>query len=143
MKKYLAALLIIFLICSAAIPNVLRNPESNTVNKTMSLVVYKIIDYNSRAYDSTTVQFTIDIQKVEGSKRLTVWNKKYEAESLRAYPVKDSAPAQTINIPRFDNKKQQIEITYIRIYNSVGYQLALKNEVTLHKSTSDTLKIGI
>jgi hypothetical protein len=143
MKKYQLWLLVIFLICTSAIINLKGNETQQTVNKNISFIVYKSIDYTSSVYNNTYVQLKITVEKVNNSKRTLVLDKTFDVKLVREYPTLDNAFTQVLSAQNVQDIEEQLVITYTRTYNSHGYKLQLYDTVVIDKSPHYRLDISI
>jgi len=143
MKKYPLWLLLIFLFCSSAIINLNKNVTPQTVNKNISFVVYKSIDYTSSVYNNSYVQLQLTVEKVSENDRTLVWEKTFEVRLLRAYPIQDNAAIQTVTVPNINERNDHLEFTYTQTYNSNGYELQTRYRTIINQNTDSRLDISI
>lgn len=113
------------------------------VDKNISFALYKGSDYSADIYNSTSASVHITIQKVSGKCRSVVWEKTFDAQTLKQYPSMQQAIGQTVNIHNVFDNKEHLEVTYTLTYNSNGSELQMQNEVMVKGNGSDNVYIGI
>ena len=85
MKKHLLWLSVAVVVLVAAMHkevSEITNP-AKPVEKSISFAVYKGSNYASDVYNSTSAQVHITIEKVSAKSRTTVWEKTFDAQSLK------------------------------------------------------------
>src|SRR5205085_12638104 len=102
--------------------------ETKPVNKNISFSVYKSSSYTSVAYNNTSAQVNIIVEKVNTRGQHTiVWDKKLEQKYLRQYPSVENALKENITIDNLDGKKEYLVVHYIVTYNSKGSELQMQD----------------
>jgi len=146
MKKHLLWLSVAVVVLVAAMHkevSEITNP-AKPVEKSISFAVYKGSNYASDVYNSTSAQVHITIEKVSAKSRTTVWEKTFDAQSLKQYPSLQNAMSQTVKVPNVFDSKEHLEVTYTLTYNSKGSELQMQNETVVSNDTrSSKLYIGI
>src|SRR5436190_2541520 len=78
---------------------------SKIEDKSVSLVIYKSIEYSSPIYNKSTAQVHIVVEKVDTKGQHTiVWDKTLGAELLSQYPSLKDAIAHNIVVPNVNKK---------------------------------------
>lgn len=138
MKKHLLWLSVVAAVVLFAATNkqvkALVTP-AQPVEKSISFAVYKGNNYASEIYSNTSAQVHIVIEKVDGNKRTTVWEKTLDARSLQQYPSMQNAISQTVTIPNLFSKKEHLEVSYTLTYNSKGTELQMQNDAVIDSSS--------
>ncbi|CAN5577519.1 hypothetical protein BH10BAC2_BH10BAC2_10420 [soil metagenome] len=97
------------------------------VEKSIAFSVYRANNYTSDAYNQTSAQVHIIVEKVSKHNRTIVWEKTLDAQLLKQYPTADKALSQKITIPGILDKKEHLEVKYVLIYDSKGSQLEMQD----------------
>ena len=105
------------------------------VDKSISFAIYKGNNYTSKAYDSTSAQIRINVEKVSFGKRTVVWDTTFDAKLLKQYPSMENALLKKIIVPHVTDKKEQLEISCILTYKTVGSQLQMMYGTILTNKT--------
>ncbi len=100
--------------------------EGNPVDKRISFVIYKGNNYTSKAYDKTSAQVHINVEKVSHGKCITVWDTTFDAKLLKQYPSIENAFLKEIIVPHVIDKRDRLEISCILTYKSSGGQLQMQ-----------------
>ena len=116
--------------------------ESKTVDKTVSVDVYKENNYKAKVYDYTTAEIHIDLEKVNGKNRTPVWDTTFDAKLVRHYPPIEKSLQRIITVENLVDKKEHLEINYLIKYNSNGSILQMQKGSVISDS-SGKLNIGI
>ncbi|HRI19795.1 MAG TPA: hypothetical protein PLA68_02525 [Panacibacter sp.] len=142
MKKYsgwfMGVLLVIVLACSYK--PIKHAIEENPVDKRISFAIYKGSNYTSKAYDRTSAQIHIKVEKVSRGKRTTVWDTTLDAKLLKQYPSMENALLKEIIVPHVIDKKERLEISCILTYKSSGGELQMQYGTVL---VNDSGKLDI
>jgi len=113
------------------------------VEKNISFALYKGSDYNSDVYNSTSATVHITIEKVSSKGRTTVWEKTFDAQTLKQYPSLQQAIAQTVKVPNVFDSKEHLEVSYTLTYNSKGSELQMQNGIMVNGNGTDKVYISI
>ena len=118
--------------------------ETKTVNKNLSFAVYKSNAYTSAAYNNTSAEVHIVVEKVNTSgKRTIVWDKKLDSKGLSQYPSVENALKQNVTIPNVNQKKEYLTVYYTLTYNSKGSELQMQDGTIVKDSGSGKVDISI
>ncbi len=146
MKKIITCVLAVGLTTAAAFNQQIVNaiiPEK-PVSKEISLAIAKENDYSSRAYDEAVASVHIIITKMNGAKKVIVWDKTFDTLQLKKYPTIANAYEQSIIIPNIFDRKEKLLVEYIITYTEKGSVLKFANETFLLKGqTSGKVIISI
>jgi hypothetical protein len=145
MKKCLLGWITVFalpVIGIAGYKTITHSFESKTVDKTVSVAIYKENNYKSKVYNSTYAEVHIELEKVRGQHRTPVWDTTFDAKLLRQYPSIEKALLRNITIEKLEDKKEHLEINYFIKYNSNGSILQMQSGSVIADS-SGRLSIGI
>ena len=145
MKKCLLGWITVFalpVIGIAGFKTVTCSWEPKTVDKTVSVAIYKENNYNTKVYDRTSAEIHIDLEKVSAKNRTLVWDTTFDAKLLRQYPSAEKALSRKIVVENLVDKKEHLEINYLIKYNSNGSILQMQNGSVIADS-SGKLSIGI
>src|SRR5262245_42722919 len=82
----------------AAYKTIIHSREPITVDKTISVAVYKENNYKAKVYDCTYAEIHVDLEKVKGKNRVPVWDTTFNEKLLRQYPSAEKALSTTITI---------------------------------------------
>jgi len=113
------------------------------VEKNISFALYKGSDYNSDVYNSTSATVHITIEKVSSKGRSIVWEKTFDAQTLKQYPSLQQAIAQTVKVPNVFDSKEHLEVSYTLTYNSKGSELQMQNGIMVNGNGTDKVYISI
>ncbi|HEY6975348.1 MAG TPA: hypothetical protein VH396_03600 [Chitinophagaceae bacterium] len=130
------------LIGIAAYKTISYSRKPKTVDKTVSVAVYKENNYKAKVYDRTYAEVHIDLEKVNGKNRTPVWDTTFDAKLLRQYPSVEKALSREITVEKLADKKEHLEINYLIRYNSNGSVLQMQSGSVIADS-SGKLSIGI
>ena len=118
--------------------------ETKTVNKNLSFAVYKDNAYTSAAYNNTSAEVHITVEKVSTSgKHTIVWDKKLDSKSLSQYPSVKNALKQNVTIPNVNQKKEYLAVHYTLTYNSKGSELQMWENTIVKENNSEKVEIKI
>ena len=126
---------------SSSIKNIITPVKP--VEKNISFALYKESDYISDAYNSTSATVHLKIEKVSKAGRSIVWEKTFDALTVKQYPSLQEAIAQTVKVSNVFDSKEHLEIAYTLTYNSKGSELQMQNEVMVQGNGTDKVYIGI
>ena len=147
MKKNLiisASAAVVLLIAAIAYKPVSQALTDTPVEKSIDFSVYSVNNYNSAAYNHTSAQVHIIVEKVSKHSRTIVWEKTMDTRLLKQYPTADKAISQKIIVPGIFDKKEHLEVKYILIYDSKGSQLEMQDGTVVSTGAkSGKLNIGI
>jgi hypothetical protein len=113
------------------------------VEKNISFALYKGNDYNADVYNNTSATVHITIEKVSSKGRSIVWDKTFDAQTLKQYPSLQQAIAQTVKVPNVFDSKEHLEVSYTLTYNSKGSKLQMQNGVMVNGKGTDKVYISI
>jgi len=118
--------------------------ETKTVNKNLSFAVYKTNPYTSGAYNNTSAEVHIIVEKVNTSgKHTKVWDKKLDSRSLSLYPSVENALEQNITIHNVNQNKEHLVVYYTLTYNSKGSELQMWESSIIKENNSEKVDIKI
>jgi len=113
------------------------------VEKNISFALYKSNDYNADVYNNTSATVHITIEKVGSKGRSIVWEKTFDAQTLKQYPSLQQAIAQTVKVPNVFDSKEHLEVSYTLTYNSKGNELKMQNGIMVKGNGTDKVYISI
>lgn len=96
-------------------------------NKNLSFKLYKTSNYAARVYDSTAAQIEITVEKVNGRNREKVWDTTFGPCLLKKYPSIEKAISKRITVPNVIENREQLELSYVIVYNTRGNILQVQN----------------
>lgn len=132
------------LLCIGAYRPIKQALTEKPVEKSIAFSVYRANSYSSAAYNQTSAQVHIIVEKVSKRSRVIVWEKTFDAQLLKQYPTADHALSQKITVPGILDKKEHLEVKYVLIYDSKGSQLEMQNgTIVTRGATSGKLDISI
>jgi hypothetical protein len=118
--------------------------EPNLVNKNISFVVYKGSSYSSDAYNNTSAQLHIIVEKVNTRGQHTiVWDKIMDAKELSEYPSFENAVKQNITVHNVNEKKEYLVVDYTLTYNSKGNELHMHDATVVKDGNASKVDISI
>lgn len=118
--------------------------QPKLVSKNISFVVYKSSDYNSGAYNSTSAQVHIVVEKVNNKgQHSVVWDRTFDAKCLSQYPSVENALQQKITVHNVNEKKEKLVVYYTLTYNSKGSELQMQEGTVVRDSNSSKVNISI
>lgn len=144
MKKHLLWLSVVIVVAIAAMNKQVKEviAPAKPVEQSVSFAVYKEGNYASAIYNNTSAKVHVVIEKVSSKERKTVWEKTFDAQTLKDYPSIQNAIAQTVEIPNVFNSKEHLEVSYTLTYNSNGTELQMQNGMVVNNINSKVY-IGI
>jgi molybdenum cofactor biosynthesis enzyme MoaA len=145
MKKCLLGWITVFalpVIGIAAYKTIVHSFKQKTVDKTVSVAIYKENSYKAKVYDCTYAEIQIDLEKVNGKNRIHIWDTTFHKKLLRQYPFAEKAFSRKLTVEKVVDKKEHLEINYLIKYNSNGSILQMQNG-SIIADTSGKLSIGI
>ncbi len=101
----------------------IKSSAKKPVNKNVNVEVYKTASYISPAYANTFATLEVTVVRVNGNKKDTAFQHKFQPKELKDYPASDKPLIQTITIPNVNDNKEKLEIFYRLTYNSKGSEL--------------------
>ena len=113
------------------------------VEKNISFALYKGSDYTADVYNSTSATVHITIEKVSSKRRSIVWEKTFDAQTLKQYPSLQQAIAQTVKVPNVFDSKEHLEVSYTLTYDSNGSELQMQNGIMVNGNGTDKVYISI
>jgi len=114
------------------------------VEKTIAYQVYRAANYSSEAYNQTSAQVHIIVEKVSKHTRTIVWEKTMDAQLLKQYPTLNNAAYEKIHIPGIVDRKEHLEVKYVLTYDSKGSQLEMQSGTVVSAGAkTGKLEIGI
>jgi hypothetical protein len=144
MNKILAWLPALMVLAAIAYKPVKEATRPDLVNKNISVAVYKSSDYTSDAYDNTSAQLHIKVEKVNTRGQHTiVWDKVMDAKELSAYPSIENAVKQNIAVHNLNEKKEYLIVDYTLTYNSQGNELQMHDAIVVKDSNSSKVDISL
>lgn len=134
MKTYLTWLPASLIILAGAIISPVQKVfiGKKTVSKTVEFTVYKGNDYSAEAYNNTSAQVHIVVEKVSEHSRIKVWDTTIDAKQLKDFPTESAAKMKRVTVPGLVDKKEHLEITYLLIYDSQGSQLRMQDAAAVY-----------
>jgi len=140
MNKFLALLPALIFLGAVIYQPVKKINESKSVEKSISIEVYKGNQYASGIYDNTSAQVHIIVEKVNNKgERTVIWDTT-TAKLLKQYPNEGQAQQQHIVVPNINEKKEHVEVTYVLTYNSKGSELQMQDGIVVSGKSG---KLGI
>src|SRR3954470_16860169 len=115
MKKCLLGWITVFalpVIGIAGYKTITHSFEPKTVDKTVSVTIYKENNYKAKVYDCTYAEIHIALEKVNGKNRTPVWDTTFDTKLLRQYPSIEKALSRKITVENLVDKKDHLEINY-------------------------------
>lgn len=143
MNKYLAWLPVIMLIGGSLYTPVKEAREDKPANKSISFAVYKSNSYASDAYNNTTAQVHIILEKVRGNERTVLWDTVLDAKSLKDYPTEQEPFNKTLTVSGVKDGRDHLEVRYILTYISNGSQLQMQDGTAVSAEGSSKVNISI
>jgi len=113
------------------------------VEKNVSFALYKGSDYSADVYKNTVASVHIKIEKVSSKGRTTVWEKTFDAQTLKQYPSLQNAIAQTVKVPNVFDSKERLEVSYTLTYDSNGSELQMQNGTVVNGNGTDKVYISV
>ena len=113
------------------------------VEKNISFALYKGSDYSADVYNNTVASVHVKIEKVSSKGRTTVWEKTFDAQTLKQYPSLQNAISQTVQVPNVFDSKEHIEVSYTLTYDSNGKELQMQNGTVVNGNGTDKVYISI
>ncbi|MBG9375131.1 hypothetical protein I5907_02745 [Panacibacter sp. DH6] len=113
------------------------------VEKNIAFAFYKESDYAADVYRNTLASVHIKIEKVSKGRRSVVFQKTFDAITVKDYPSLQEAVAQTVKISNVFDAREHIEVSYILTYNSAGSELQMQSGFVVKGSGTEKLYIGI
>ena len=120
----------------------MREIKSKPVEKTVSFLLYKGSNYNSRVYKGSCAQVYVFIEKVRNSTRTIVWDTTFDSKLLYKYPSVKKALSQNVTIQNVIESKEHLEINYLLTFKSKGSVLKMQS-TNLNSTGMDTLVISL
>jgi len=146
MKKNLLGLVFILIASgvtvAASYKPIMREIKSKPVDKTVSFLVYKGSNYNSKVYKCSSAKVYVFIEKVRNTKRTIVWDTTFNAELLNKYPSAKKALSQNVTIQNVIESKEHLEINYLVTYKSKESVLQMQKTI-FNPTGKDTLVIRL
>ena len=131
MKKNLLWLFFIFIASgitvAAGYKPLMREIKSKPVEESVSFVLYKGSNYNSKVYKGSSAQVYISVEKVRNTTRTIVWDTTFDAKLLNKYPSLKKALSQKVTIQNVIESKDHLEINYLLTYESNGSVLKMQS----------------
>src|SRR4051794_11294634 len=124
MKKYLLWLPAIIVIGAAMSQPVKEAMTQKPVDKKISFAVYKGDAYASAAYNNTSAQLHVTIERINGINHAQVWSKTFDAKMVHQYPSLEQPMLETVTVPKVSHD-EHLEIKYTVTYNSGGSELQM------------------
>jgi len=129
-------------IVAASYKPVMREIRSKHVEKTISFLLYKGSNYNSKVYKGSSAQVYISIEKVRNTTRTIAWDTTFDATLLNKYPSVKKALSQKVTIQNVIESKDHLEINYLLTYKSDGSVLKMQS-TNFNPAGMDTLVIRL
>jgi hypothetical protein len=144
MNKILAWLPALMVLVGTLAMPVKEATETHLVNKNISFSVYKSSDYTSSAYNTTSAQVHITIEKISANGQHTiVWDRTYDPKSLAAYPFLEDALKQNVTITNVNQKKEYLIVHYTLDYNAKGSEILMHEATVVKDGDSANVAISI
>jgi hypothetical protein len=122
----------------------LENGMQSAVKENVSLVVYRSPDYTSTAYNNSSAQVHVIIEKVNPmGEHSIVWDKTFDSKYLSQYPSLEDAIKQNVEINNICKKNEYLVVKYDIIYNSQGSELQMQNDVEVKDDSAGNIAISI
>ena len=106
---------------------------NKTIDTEIDLHIQSDNKYLSSAYDGATAQIHVTVTKINGNKKMIVWEKDFKNMQLKNYS-NSSNNTQTLTISNLRSSKGKLEVSYTITYNSNGSILQLANETVMNAS---------
>ena len=120
----------------------IREFNSMPVEKTISFLLYKGSNYNSKVYKGSSAQVYLSVEKVRNTTRTIVWDTTFDAKLLNKYPSVKKALSQKVTIQNVIERKDHLEINYLLTYKSQGSVLKVQG-TNCNSTGQDTLVIRL
>jgi hypothetical protein len=143
MNKYLAWLPVLMIAGILTYKSAKEAREEKPLNRSISFAVYKIDSYTSEAYNNTSAQVHIIIERAGKKERTVVHDTMLNSKVLKDYPSVDKVQFQNIVIPSVNTCKEYLQVRYILTYNSNGDELQVQNAAVISNDGAIKLRIGI
>ncbi len=112
------------------------------IEKEILISLYKGSSYTSKAYNGSSAEIYIAIEKVRNTTRSVVWDTTLDAMLLREYPLLKKAMSKKIIIPNVIENKEHLQINYLVTYKSKGSTLKMRGSNAIFNGT-DTIAIRL
>ena len=143
MNKYLAWLPLLMIAGVFTLKPIKETREAKPLNRSISFAVYKIDSYASEAYNHTSAQVHIIVEKAGKNGRTVICDTMLNSQMVKDYPLVDKAQFQDIVIPAVNICKEHLQVRYILTYNSNGDELQMQDAVVISNDRATELKIGV
>jgi hypothetical protein len=145
MKRCLLWLFFILIVSGAGIAAyepITSFKRDKPIEKEVSISLYKVGSYTSKAYNESSAEVYVSIEKVGSTTRSVVWDTTFDAMLLRKYPSIKKAMSKKIIVPDVREKKEHLEMNYLLTYNSKGSALRIQGRNTV-VNVKDTIAIKL
>lgn len=141
--KFIIPALVIAITFLASFTAKNNNVKAKPVEKNIAFAFYKESDYAADVYKNTLASVHIKIEKVSKENRAVVFEKTFDAITVKDYPSLQEAVAQTVKISNVFDSKEHIEVSYTLTYNSKGSELQMQSGFVVKDNKPEKLYIGI
>jgi hypothetical protein len=144
MNKVLTWLLPVMVLGAVAYKPVKEATDSKLVDKDISFAVYKGSSYTSGAYNNTSAQVHMIVEKVNTNGQHTiVWDKTLDSRYLNQYPSAEDAIKEKVTIYNVNQKKEHLVVYYTLTYDSKGSELQMQDGTIVNDNNSGKVDISI
>jgi hypothetical protein len=145
MKRCLLWLFFILIVSGAGIAAyepITSFKKDKTIEKEILISLYKGGSYTSKAYNESSAEIYIAIEKVGTTNRSVVWDTTFDARLLRKYPSLKKAMSKKIIVPNVIERKEHLQMNYLLTYNSKGSTLKIQSSNPVFNG-KDTIAIKL
>jgi hypothetical protein len=144
MNKFLTWLPAVMVLGAVTYKPVKEAAESKLVDKDISFAVYKGSSYASGAYNSTSAQVHMIVEKINTNGQHTiVWDKTLDSKYLSQYPSAENALKENVTIHNVNQKKEHLVVYYTLTYDSKGSELQMQDGTIVNDNNSGKVDISI
>src|SRR5215216_5908047 len=113
MNRFLTWLPAVMVLGAVAYKPVKEATQPKLIDKDISFAVYKGSSYASGAYNSTSAQVHMIVEKVDANGQHTIiWDKTLDSRNLSQYPAAKNALKEEITIHHVNQKKEHLVLHY-------------------------------
>ena len=145
MKKCVLWLFFILIVSGvgiAAYEPITSFKRDKPIEKEVLISLYKGVSYTSKAYNESSAEIYMSIEKVGSTTRSVVWDTTFNAMLLRKYPSIKKAISKKIIVPNVSEKKEHLEMNYLLTYTSKGSTIKIQGSNTV-VNVKDTIAIKL
>jgi len=144
MNKFLTWLPAVMVLGAVTYKPVKEATQPKLVNKEISFTVYKGSSYTSGAYNSTSAQVHMIVEKINTNGQHTIiWDKALDSRYLNQYPSAENALKEDITVHNINQKKEHLVLHYTLTYNSNGSELQMHEGTVVDDHQSGKVNISI